>query len=134
MSSPYDANAQGPSGYAVYWNPNQVIYQLETSRSVLFTNLTVKVHMNRVTIEKRPFFGGQEMSKTYSAFDMGEVFVQKNRRRAIVGVHRANSADILFEIPGLTHAEAQGLKNALDEVICYRYVNNSPTMGSVYAA
>ncbi len=56
---------------------NKVVYNLETNRAQFFTTLTVKVYPNRISLGYRPFFGGGENRETYSAMDIGYVYIKK---------------------------------------------------------
>jgi|GEM_PF-4379142 len=119
QKSPFNVQTEYSNGY----NPNSVIFELETSRAIFFTHLTIKVYANRVSLENRPFIGSWEHRETFSAMDVGNIYINKGRRRAVVGAYRANSTESLFEIKGLFHNEAEDLKDALDELIGYRLTN-----------
>lgn len=107
--------------YPLQDDNNLVLFKLQTSRAVFFTHLTIKVYSNRVSLEYRPFIGTWEHRETYNAMDIGDIFINKGRKRAIIGAHRVNSIDILFEVRGLLNYEAEDLKDALDELIGYRF-------------
>ena len=98
-----------------------LIYKLKTSKAVFFTHLTIKIYLNRVSLEYKPFIGAWEHRETYNAMDIGDIYINKARRRALVGAHRTISSETLFEIKGLLHNEAEDLKDALDELLNYRF-------------
>ncbi len=106
------------------WNDlNRIVFQLKTSKAIFFTHLTVKVYFNRISLEYRPFVGGWEHTETYSAMDVGHILINKGRKRANIVACRINTTEKLFEIKGLYKREAEDLKDALDEVLTFRYIN-----------
>ena len=117
------SQSSAPVSYNIQYDQNNssLIYQLKTSRAVFFTYLTVKVYFNRVSLEYRPFIGSWEHRETYNAMDVGDIYINKGRRRALVGAHRVNSSETLFEIKGLLLTEAEDLKDALDELLNFRF-------------
>lgn len=112
-SSAYNNPAQDPA---------RILFELETNKSVFFTKLTVKVYPNRISLEYRPYIGSGESRETYSAMDIGDIYIKKGRKRGSVGAHRVDGKDILFEIKNLLNSEAEELKDALDLMLSYRYL------------
>lgn len=106
---------------SVGYSQNQVIYEFTTKSSVLLTKLTVKVYVNRVSLEYRPIWGGGETRKTYNAVDIGDVSIKKGLRRASISVCRTNSSEKLFAVGNLKKDEAEALKDAVDCMMGYRY-------------
>ncbi len=103
-------------------DPARVIFELETNRSIFFTKLTIKVYSNRISLEYRPFIGSGENRETYSAMDVGAIYIKKGRKRASVGAHRLDGKEVLFEVKNLENYEAEEFKDALDAMLSYRYL------------
>ena len=101
---------------------NKLLFTLETTRSQFFTTLIVQVFSNRVTLTYKPFIGAGETSQTYNASDIGNVFVNKSRKWASVGLCMKNTGQPLFEVKRLKHAEAERLKEALEKMIAFNYL------------
>jgi hypothetical protein len=116
-----------------YPNHAQLIFEMTTSKALLFTSLTIKIFVTRISLEYRPFFSSSEHRLTYSAVDVGDIYINKSRRKSIVGAHRVNSSEKLFEVKGLTHEEAESFKDALDTMLSYRF-SNAPFYQPSYAA
>lgn len=112
-------------------NEQQLLFEMTTSKALLFTNLTIKIYTTRIALEYKPFFSSSEHRLTYSAVDVGDIYIKKSRRKSVVGSHRVNSSERLFEIKGLTHDEAEDLKEALDTMLSYRFMN-MPIYQSAY--
>jgi len=96
---------------------------MSTSKALLFTNLTIKIFVTRISLEYKPFFSSSEHRLTYSAVDIGDIYINKSRKKSVVGAHRVNSGEKLFEVKGLTHEEAESFKDALDTMLSYRFSN-----------
>jgi len=116
LQSPYPANEK-PGAFSS--KLNTVIYYLRLNQFMM--SMTIKVYLNRVSLEYRSGLGFWEHRETFNAIDIGNIYINKGRRWATVGTQKVNSTEKLFEIKGLRPGQAEELKDALDKVISYRF-------------